>query len=93
MNKQRNLSAVVINNFGQLVRQSTVDAIEYHKQLVKSIMLARHKLATEYDRVRYGFDSVMFDKVCAMDIDELERLKMEYDEQVQRYLDRYGKAI
>lgn len=93
MNKQSNLSAVVINNFGQLVRQSTVDAIEYHKELVKSIMLARHKLATEYDRVRYGFDKVAFDKICDMEIDELERLKMEYDEQVNRYLDKYGKAL
>jgi hypothetical protein len=93
MNKQSNLSAVVINNFGQLVRQSTIDAIEYHKELVKSIMLARHKLATEYDRVRYGFDKAAFDKICDMEIDELERLKMEYDEQVNRYLDKYGKAI
>lgn len=93
MNRQTEFPGVVINNFGQMVRQSTVEAQEYHKQLVKSIMLARHKLATEYDHVRYGFDMVMFEKINKMDIDELQILEWEYKEQVERNLNKYGKAI
>lgn len=78
MNRQTNYPNVIINNFGQMVRQSTLEAVEYKAFLVKTIMIARHKL-------NYEFDMVMFDLISDMDIDELERLDMEYQDQLIRY--------
>lgn len=81
MKKQANYSNVIINNFGQLIQNSTLELVEYKNKLIKSIMVCRFKL-------NYQFDMYMFDIISDMDIDELELLEMEYQEQIERFSDR-----
>lgn len=77
MNRQAQLSGVVINNFGQMVRSEVKELIAYKAKLIKSILHARYKLG-------YSFDLKTLDSINDMDIDELELMQMENDERLER---------
>lgn len=78
--------SVVLNNFCKIVPNTTHETTEYKKKLIKSIMVARHKLAEHHDRIQYGFDKAKFERLCKMDVDELELLNMEHIDIVKRLI-------
>lgn len=65
------METLTINNFGELMKQSTANAINYKKLLINSILTERHGM---------GHDNTgeFYDKLSDMDIDELELFNIEY---------------
>ncbi len=65
------METLTVNNFGELMRQSTINAINYKKLLINSILTERHNR-------NHDNDGEFYDKLSDMDIDELELFDMEY---------------